>query len=174
MAAKDDLFAELYSENQQRLFGYVLALVRNNADANDILQQTSVTLWQKFDDFEPGTSFIRWAMTVARYETLNYVKYRRRSRVYFNQDLMEHLSSDFSDIPGDLSEARRGALPNCISKLPDGDRKLIECRYSHGLGSRQIAELLDRSQASVCNSLRRVRESLLHCIERATSRGDLS
>lgn len=172
MSSKDELYADLFSTNQHRLFGYILAMVRNRSDAQDILQQTAITLWKKFDDFEPGTDFIKWAITVARYETLNFIKYRRRSRVYFDQSLMEQLGNEFSDLPMELVESRRTALNGCIGKLPQEDRKLIESRYSHGLGSRQLAELLDRSQASICNSLKRIREALLRCVTRATAKED--
>lgn len=169
MPARDDLFADLFSTHQQRLFGYILGIVRNNSDAQDILQQTAVTLWKKFDDFDPDTEFIRWSITVARFETLNFLKYRRRSRIYFDQGLMEHLASEFSDMSADFVEARQEALKICLTKLPEDDRKLVDSRYSHKLGSRQLSELLDRSQASICNSLRRIRENLLECIQRTTA-----
>jgi RNA polymerase sigma-70 factor (ECF subfamily) len=165
MTTKEDLFAELFGANQQRLFGYVLALVRNSADAQDILQQTAVTAWQKFDAFDPDTDFFRWATTIARYEMLNFTKYRRRSRLYFDQELMEQLAEDAGELSNEIAEARSQALSDCLKKLPATDGKLLECRYAHGLGSYQIAELLDRSQSSVCNSLRRIRENLLRCIE---------
>jgi len=166
MSSRDKLFAELSSTNQQRLFGYILALVRNVEDAHDILQETTITSWKRFDDFQPGTDFAAWTIAIARYETLNFVKYRRRHRVYFSQELMAQLGDDFCEIPGDIIEARRNALENCLSKLSKPDRKLIECRYLRGLGSKQMSELLDRSQASICNSLRRIRESLRRCVER--------
>lgn len=168
MEATEEQFAELFSIHQQRLFGYILGLVRNTDDAQDILQQTAVTLWRKFDLFEPGTDFARWGITVARYEALNFIKYRRRSRCYFNQELMEQLGQEACEKPTEAIEERREALAECLTKLSSLDLKLVECRYSHGLGSRQISEMLDRSQASICNSLRRIRENLLRCIERTT------
>jgi RNA polymerase sigma-70 factor (ECF subfamily) len=165
---QEEQFAELFSIHQQRLFGYILGLVRNTADAQDILQQTAVTLWKKFGDFDPDTDFVRWGITVARFQTLNFLKYRRRSRAYFNQELMEQLGEEFGTKSDEVLEARRDALADCLSKLPGPDRKLIECRYSLGLGSRPISGMLERSQASICNSLRRIRESLLRCIESKT------
>ena len=173
MPARDDLFAELFSSHQQRLFGYIFGIVRNSTDAQDILQQTAITLWKKFDDFDPDTDFARWAITVARFETLNFLKYRRRSRVYFDQGLMEQLEGDFLEIKTEVIQARREALKNCLSRLPSDDSKLIESRYSHGLGSRQISELLDRTQSSICNSLRRIRERLLRCVQQSTAREGL-
>lgn len=167
MLNREEQFAELYSNCQHRLFGYVMGLVHNSADAQDILQQTAVTAWRKFDDFQPNTDFVRWAITIARYETLNFVKYKRRSKVFFNQSLMEQLGDSFSESSSEMAEARMEALSHCLKKLPATDTKLIECRYTYGLGSHQIAEVLNRSQSSICNSLRRVRENLMRCIQRS-------
>jgi len=167
---KEEQFAELFSANQQRLFGYILAIVRNANDAHDVLQQAALAMWKKFPEFELGSDFGRWSITVARFETLNFLKYRRRNRVVFSQELVEQLGGDFSEMDNQHLEARRDALRSCLTKLPSSDRKLIECRYSHELNSRQIAELQERSQASICNSLRRIRESLLSCIELAISK----
>ncbi|QDT68939.1 RNA polymerase sigma factor CarQ [Planctomycetes bacterium MalM25] len=166
MAKSHSEFAELFAAHQHQVFGFILGLVRNNADAQDILQQSAITMWNKFDTFTPGTEFVRWAITIARYETLNYLKYRRRSRLCFDQDLIELLAAEFRERSLEMAESRRTALKDCLPKLSSEDGKLIESRYSHGLGSRQLSELLGRSQASICNSLRRIRESLLTCIER--------
>jgi RNA polymerase sigma-70 factor (ECF subfamily) len=169
MANKEDLFAGFFSANQQRIFGYVLGLVRNTSDAQDILQQTAVTAWRKFDGFDPDTDFLRWAVTIARYETMNFIKYRRRSRLFFDQHLMEQLGEDACVASSSEVEVRLQALGECLKKLPAVDSKLIECRYTHGLSSLQIAELFERTQPSICNSLRRIRENLLRCISKNLS-----
>ena len=174
MSSKEELFAELFSGSQQRLFGYVLGLVRNSADAQDIVQQTAVTAWRKFDAFDPETNFLKWTVTIARFETLNFIKYRRRNKVYFNQVLMEQLGDSALQVSQRCIEDRSEALSSCLTKLSETDKKLVECRYSHGLGSIQIAELLDRPQASICNSLKRIRESLLLCIRKTLAQEDLA
>ncbi|MEQ8208377.1 MAG: sigma-70 family RNA polymerase sigma factor [Lacipirellulaceae bacterium] len=168
----EELFEDLLSAHQHRVYGYIFAMLRDTADSQDVLQQTAVILWQKFEQFDPDTDFFRWAVTVARYEVLNFTKYRRRSRMYFNQDLMEQLADDLSGQDNDFVETRRAALKQCLQKLPEADRKLIESRYSHGLGSRQMSEILGRSPSSICNSLRRVREALHGCIEHTLLRED--
>lgn len=166
MDSKEELFAELYSSCQQRLLGYVIGLVRNSADAQDILQQAAVTAWEKFDEFDPDTDFMRWAITIARYKTLNFIKKRRNDKVYFDQALMSQLGEHASNVSVEVAEQRGAALSQCLKKLSTADSRLIECRYTHGLGSNQIAQVVERSQPSVCNSLRRIREALMQCIKR--------
>lgn len=166
-------FEELISTHQHRIYGYIYALLRDAADAQDVFQQTTIILWKKFDQFDLGTSFFSWAATVARFEALNFAKYRRRSRVYFDQDLMEQLAVDADAMKEEILESRRVALRCCLDKLSKSDRKMIDNRYLHGLGSRQIADILGRSSTSVCNSLSRIRQTLLSCIDRNITRESL-
>ena len=60
-------FVELSSSHQRQLLGYIFTLVGNMDDAEDLLQQTNLILWRKFDDYQPGTDFIRWACYVAAF-----------------------------------------------------------------------------------------------------------
>jgi len=89
--------------------------------------------------------------------------------MYFDQETVDRIGENTVSVPEALVEAESVALAACIKKLPATDVKLIECRYEHALGTRQISELLDRSQASVCNSLKRIRSNLLRCIRRQLS-----
>ena len=55
--AREHRFLQLFLAHERRIYSYILALVPVWADADDLLQQTSVVLWQKLDQFEPGTNF---------------------------------------------------------------------------------------------------------------------
>ena len=61
---KSALFTDLLHESRSRLYGYIYALVQNQADAEDLFQETTLCLWQKFEEFEQGTDFGRWATRV--------------------------------------------------------------------------------------------------------------
>ena len=170
MPSKEESFAELFGASQQRLFGMLVCMLRNSEDAQDVLQQTAVTAWENFDDFQIGTEFFRWLATLAKYEALTFINYKRRNKVYFKQELIDQLAADANCLTDEIVEERCAALKDCLQKLSDSDRKLIACRYSHGLGSHATAKLMDRSQASVCNSLHRIRQILLRCINRTLSK----
>lgn len=55
----------LLTRNQRKIFAYIYTLVPNRADAEDILQETSVTIYKKFAEFELGTDFVAWANRIA-------------------------------------------------------------------------------------------------------------
>jgi RNA polymerase sigma-70 factor (ECF subfamily) len=171
---RTDEFVEHVTRNQGQLYGYVYALVQNAADADDLVQKTVLTLWKRFDDFEQGTDFAGWAWQTARYEVLNFLKARRRNRVFISDDLAETLA-DRAAINGvdELELARREALAGCVGELPESDQQMLHLRYENDCKVKEVASQLNRSSQSVCNSLERIRKVVFHCIERRLAREDL-
>ena len=159
-------FAEQLREAQSRLFGYIHSLVRDLDDADDLFQQTTLILWNKFDDYDRARSFLSWACGVARLEVCNFLRSRGRQRLYFSDDLNLLLAEAQDELTYDETEERRIALAGCVEKLRQRDRQLLDECYGHEEGVRQVAGRHGRSSHSVHNSLRRIRRSLFECIRR--------
>ena len=162
---RHDEFIDLLAQHQSQLFGYIFALVQNLADAEDLYQQTSIVLWQKFESFETGTDFVSWACQTAQFQALNFLRVKRRSRVCFSDDLVETLAVSQTD-RSEISVARRHALRYCIEQLKSGDRHLIELCYGGAKTIKAAAEVLGRSADGVYKSLNRIRAGLMRCINR--------
>lgn len=160
-------------QSQERLYAYVYAWVRNTADTQDVVQQTSTVLWQKFADFDPETDFFRWALVVAKYTTLNFLRCRRTHRARFSEKFMECLAEEELLVETELEEARSESLKTCVKKLRESDQKLLRSRYGSGMRVGQIADLLGRSSSSISTSLRRIHTALLECIEKNIERENL-
>ena len=71
-------FVELYAKYYPRIQYYLMALLPTSNDAADVLQETSLVLWKKFDSFETGTNYLAWACKIARLQALKH--YQRASR----------------------------------------------------------------------------------------------
>ncbi|MCG8585875.1 MAG: sigma-70 family RNA polymerase sigma factor [Pirellulales bacterium] len=156
-------FMELLAQHQSQLFGYIFALVQNMADAEDLYQQTSIVLWQKFDAFEQGTDFVSWACQTAQFQVLNFLRTKRRSRVCFSDTLVENLAVSQRD-RSDVTAARRSALRFCVDQLKAADRRLLELCYGGAESIKAVAESLGRSADGVYKSLNRIRSGLGECI----------
>jgi RNA polymerase sigma-70 factor, ECF subfamily len=159
-------FAKELRLARSRLFGYIHSLVRDLDDADDLFQQTTLILWNKFDDFDRARSFLSWACGVARLEVCNFLRSRGRQRLYFSDDLNLLLAEAQEEMVHDETEERRGALAGCVEKLRQRDRQLLDECYGHEDGVTQVAGRHGRSPQSVHNSLRRIRRSLFECIRR--------
>ncbi|MSR55681.1 MAG: hypothetical protein EXS09_20730 [Gemmataceae bacterium] len=79
-ARRREMFAQHLRVNRTRLFGYIHALVRNLADADDSFQQTAFSLWRRFDAYDPSRRFLQWECGVARLEAANLLRTRSRDR----------------------------------------------------------------------------------------------
>jgi RNA polymerase sigma-70 factor (ECF subfamily) len=165
---RNELFVELLTLHQRRLYGFIYTLVPNQADAEDLLQQTSLVLWRKFDGFDLDTDFSAWACRIAHFEVLNHLKQKRRSRVVFNDELIARLA-EIRDERLELHSADRAALTGCVEELVESDRKLIELCYTTKRNIKAAAEALNRPVASVYTSLVRVRRILMECIRRTNA-----
>ena len=165
MGPKVERFAQLLATCQRRGFLYALGLVHNSADAEEILQETNLVLWRKFDQYEPGTEFARWACRIAYYEVLKFREKRARGERIFTSDFIETLATE-SERSMDLLDARRDALVRCLEKLRKSDRQLILRRYQERATTRTVAEALGRSVQGTRRALHRIRMALLACVER--------
>jgi RNA polymerase sigma-70 factor (ECF subfamily) len=72
LQSREDEFLGLYATHAPWLRGYLLCLVPRWADAEEIFQRCTVLLWEKFDQFEPGTDFEAWACNIARAQVRNF------------------------------------------------------------------------------------------------------
>jgi len=158
-------FVRLLARHESRLSIYVHSLVPIWADAEDILQETKVRLWEQFDSFEVGTDFGAWACTVARYMVLESSERSARKKLYFHEDVEELISARAKD-RADAADLRRNALAFCIAKLDLPSRKLLQQFYAEGLKVKQIAESVGRTTQSVYSAISRSRQALRKCIER--------
>ena len=119
-------FVKLLTQSQPR--AYVRALVPNPVDAQDVLQQTNALLWEKVDEFRPGSNFNAWAYKVAYMQTLAYRRDRARNRLVLSDAAVERLATDAADAFRDLSE-REIALNQCLEELSERQRSLLRRRY---------------------------------------------
>jgi RNA polymerase sigma-70 factor, ECF subfamily len=131
----------------------------------DVLQETNLLLWNKADQFQPGTSFWAWASEVARYSVLTHLKKVGRDRHVFDESVLNELAADAQALAAQTDE-RRGALDRCLEKLPAPQRLLLDRRYGLHESIAAIAQALRRPEGSMRQTLYRIREALLRCIEK--------
>jgi RNA polymerase sigma-70 factor (ECF subfamily) len=172
LAARAERFATLLGGAQRKLFLFILSFVPNPADAEDILQETNLVLWRKFDDFRPGTDFTRWACKVAFYEVLKHRQAGIRKALPLSEGTMALVAQDAEEALGE-ADSRREALFRCLEKLREPIRRMLRLRYQLGADTRAVAEAVGRSVEATRRALHRARVALLRCIQRELARQPL-
>jgi RNA polymerase sigma-70 factor (ECF subfamily) len=158
-------FLELYSHNYPRLQFYLMTLLPVADDAADVLQETSLVLWRKFDTYQTGTNFFAWACKIARLQALKHRERRGKSALTFSEELLDTLAEEAADERFGPGGAVRH-LRQCLERLSRRDQELIQKRYEPGMTVNRLAEEIGRTANSLSKSLGRIRRNLLECIIR--------
>jgi RNA polymerase sigma-70 factor (ECF subfamily) len=140
-------FLRLLSQNELRLVACVHALVPHWSDAEDLLQESRVRLWEQFDEFQPGSDFGAWACTVARYMVQAYYKRTSRQPLAFSDEVLEAISVDLDEVLEE-SDERLAALVQCVRGLNTKNRDLLHRCYFEGKRIKQVAADLGRPLAA--------------------------
>lgn len=161
-------FLRLYSIYQKQIYAFIGTFLRDAADIDEVLQETSIVLWSKFGDFRPDGDFLRWAFGIARLEVLRYVRKQKKGGCPFDEQLIELLAEERRQ-QVDYLDRRRDALRLCLEKLSGRDRALIDECYGPDTLIKQVAERLRRPVNAVYQSLSRIRRTLHECVSRTIS-----
>ncbi|MBC8356416.1 MAG: sigma-70 family RNA polymerase sigma factor [Planctomycetes bacterium] len=158
-------FVSLLTEHQLALKLFVNSLLPGDSGAADVAQEVSTTLWKKRADFVPGTNFRAWVFRIARNHVANYRRKRAREGavVVFSDTLQETIAAELADKTTDL-EHRLHALRQCLQKLREGDRELIQHRYFYQTPLKEYASQIDRTVGTLKVKLHRIRNSLERCV----------
>jgi len=157
-------FPELLATHQQRLLGYVISLLGDPEAAWDILQETNKVLLEKRDEFEPGTGFVNWALTVAQFQTMAWLRDQKRSRMIVTSEIVELMAAEAAPVSDD-ADAHQQALKLCLENLTDQHRELLHLRYAKSQRLTALAEHTGKSVNALKQLFFRIRGTLANCIE---------
>ena len=167
--ANAEQFVQLFAKHQRGIQAYLWTLVPNRSDCDDLMQETSVSLWRKWPEFDPQRDFFRWACGIAFIEVLRFRRKTASRRIWFSEALIETLAVEFVD-DSEIYKMRTAALQSCLEKLCERDRKIIEARYRGGASAEQVAEELRRPVSTLYKMMARIRDRLYSCIEGTIAR----
>jgi RNA polymerase sigma-70 factor, ECF subfamily len=156
-------------QHQNTLYAYILTLLPDTDRARDLLQETSVELWSKADQFVKGTNFLAWACRIAYFKVLAYRRDCGRERLMFSSGLLDTLAVAGEE-QAQAGDHRSAALDDCLAALPTKQRELVLDRYGPGGSIKGIAADRGRSPQGLAVTLHRIRQALLDCIEHKLQR----
>ena len=168
-ADNNDKFLQLFTENQGNIYVYILGLCPSRFDADDIMQDTVSVMWRKFNDYQAGTDFIAWAITIAKFTILSFRKKQKKGHIHFDEDVLNYLNDKSKRLITDI-DSRVDALEGCVKKLPDDHAKLLKLRYVEELSVKKIAARFDRPNRVIYKHLSKIHLMLMECVQRSLAR----
>ncbi len=163
-------FGELFVRNQNRIYRYICSVIPNRADAEELFQQTNLTLWKTWDRFDPSRKFLPWACGIAHNHIRNFVRKKQRHQVVLSHEIMEQLIQTRWE-HDELLEQRKQALAGCLEKLTPRQRQLLDACYASEDTIKAAAESSGQTPNAIYKRLRRIRAALYDCISRTLLAG---
>ena len=166
----DDAFDWLYCRHKTRLFSYAFKRMGNYEDAQDIVHETFIEIWQHLSDLKDPQMFANWMFGIA-YQLIAR-RYRERKRQIECLSLHRHANeteTEVFDVAAVLVHRRdeqekdlddlRDKLSMAINQLPDSEREPLRLQLN-GMSHKEIAQVLGLGKAVVNNRLARARKRL--------------
>ncbi len=164
-------FLRMFTAHEPAIRAFVRRLVPSRADADDVMQEAAIVLWDKFAEFRgDGSDFRAWAFGVARFKVLSWLRDKRRDRLVLSDAVVEMIADETTrDEPWLARE--RAALEVCVEKLGLQQRDLLLAAYQPDVRIQEVAANSGRSVAGFYQWLHRMRRLLLECIRRELKPG---
>jgi RNA polymerase sigma-70 factor, ECF subfamily len=165
-------FVQLLTQHERRLEGFVLALLPNWHDAEEVLQDTKLRLWQQFSEYDPTKDFGAWACTIAYYQVLAVRRRSQADHALLGEQFLEKVAAKVNQMAS-LAVDREDAAARCLRRLSETKQALLRHCYAGRQTIVQVATQLGRSADSVRQELLRIRRTLHQCIDSTLrQRGD--
>lgn len=161
-------FTRLLIANRNRIYGFIYTLVHDHQATNDIFQEVSAVLWKKFDQFEQGTDFGAWALSVSRFSVFEWRRKQKKVPMPLDDEQLNALADTAIAASPAVSD-REVALRRCVEELPTRHRDLLRSRYFQEKPVNDIAADSKRTSRAVYRMLDRIHTALLDCIQNRLS-----
>ena len=161
-AGSTEAFTRLVQATQDMVSGIALAIVGDVEASRDIAQETYLAVWNKLSTLANPASFLPWlrAITRNRARTVRAARVRQDDRLVASHEF-DHLPHEGRTPPEVLAQReQRELLQQVLSALPDEAREVLILYYREGRSTRQVAQLLDLSDAAVRQRLARARQKV--------------
>ncbi len=155
----------LFVRNTGQIKGFILGLIPDFSETEDILQEVFMMITRQADEFELGTNFLAWAHAIARLKVKESYRRQKRLPYLLSNEVMQTLSEVVPEDEG-IWERRHQALAGCLDAIAPKARRIMELRYVQGLVPSDIAEAISWSVGAVNVQLARSRKYLRECSQR--------
>jgi RNA polymerase sigma-70 factor, ECF subfamily len=156
-------FILLLSQSQADLSRYIYSLCQNKGDSEDILQDACLALWKKFDTYDPKQPFLNWAFRFAYYEVMKF-RDRQKKKITLCETTFKILAEEHSENI-DILKVQRKMLKQCLTKLPESEKELINLRYGQRLTVTEINKMFSETGKKIYRAFERIRLKLYKCVD---------
>jgi RNA polymerase sigma-70 factor (ECF subfamily) len=147
-AGEEAAFNALVDRYMKKIFNVAYRITKNQADAEEITQETFVKAFRRIETFRQQSSFYTWIYRIAINLSLNLIRKKGRQTYEFNE-LQEESRVNPVQLDTLIREQRDKRLESAIALLPEKQRKTLILRIYEGLSTRETANIMSCSEGTV-------------------------
>lgn len=134
-------FEQLYDQMRKLVFTVCLGVVKNRGLAEELMQETFVTVWTRSGEFR-GSGYKTWILTVARHKSINALKKNRR------ETAVDFMENEYLGGGYELNTDTGIVLKQALEKLSGDERQIVLMRNA-GMKAKEIAQVLKLPRGTV-------------------------
>ena len=138
-------FTQLVKTYQERLYWHIRKIVLIHDDADDVLQNTMIKIWNSLGDFRSESGLYTWLYRIATNESLSFLKQKKKKSFAPWVDVEQRMSENLEADPWFNGDEIQLKLQKAILKLPDKQRIVFNMKYFDELKYEEMSEILGTS-----------------------------
>ncbi|MBL6963948.1 MAG: sigma-70 family RNA polymerase sigma factor [Bacteroidetes bacterium] len=142
---KSEAFRLLLSKYQKPIYHLIRRMVIDHEDANDLIQDVFIKVWNKLDKFRGESKLFTWLYRIAVNETLNFINKKKRRAIISFQENEHKLSSKIDNSNEFSGDEIQKKLQKALLKLPNKQRLVFNMKYFEELTYHQISDITGTS-----------------------------
>ena len=158
-------FMWLLMQHEPALRAFARSMLPDWHAVDEVIQESSMTLWDKFGQLSSESGFLPWAKVIVRFKCLSQIGSMRKNRYVFSDGVLELLADEAESMDAATHQDARDALRSCLQNFSKPHQELLLAPYAGNVRVREIAEQSGKSANSLYKLLGRLREKLSKCIQ---------
>ncbi len=161
-------FDQEFVRAHRHIFRYIAALMPHRDDAEEVFQDTCLKILEKWEEWDSARPMVPWACGIAQNMARKFYDRTRRRGYPLSEVLIAAVSETQYRLSAEI-DRRLQELPECLRKLTDQQRSLLEQCYGQQGSIKAVAEANHLDPATLYKRLERIRRTLFECIELAVT-----
>lgn len=153
-----DSFNIIINKYENIIFKFIYNMLRDREAAEDITQETFITVYDKLYIYNKDYKFINWIYQIAKNKTIDYIRKYRKVYEANIEDSQELVSKEISPLDYTIYKETKEKIERFINKLEEIDRQIIILKYSQNLTFSQIASILSLNESAVKRKYYKIRD----------------
>jgi RNA polymerase sigma-70 factor (ECF subfamily) len=167
IAAQDQTaLRALYARHGNRVFRFVLRLVRQDAIAEELTNEVFVEAWRNARNFEGKASLATWLLSIAHHRAVSWL--RRRREEAWNEEVAAEIPDPDDDPEVALQKTNKAALVRrCLLQLSPEQREVLDLVYYHERSIREVSSIVGIPESTVKTRMFYARKRLSELLQAA-------